>query len=58
MRMPANQQVLGVLNEVFIHLKKYHYRVIDLFCVKLLTKMKSCTFQGSVVSKAFSLNGG
>ena len=45
MQMPANQQVLGVLNEVFIHLKRYHYRVIDLFCVKLLTKVKSCTFQ-------------
>ncbi len=39
--MPPNQQVLGVLNEVFIHL--YH-RVTDLFCAKLLTKMKSCTF--------------
>ena len=31
---------------VYIYiLKRYHYGVIDLFCVKLLTKMKSCTVQ-------------
>ena len=34
--MPQNEQALGVLNKVF---KKY-YRVTDLFCAKLLTKMK------------------
>ena len=46
MHMAVNRKVLGVLHEVFIHLKRYHYEKYHYwFCVKIPTKMKSCTFQ-------------
>ena len=47
MHVPANQQVLGVPNEHSYIRKDIVCRVIDLFCVTLLTKMESCTFQAN-----------